>query len=331
VLAQSDLGAEKGRCVNDRLGTTRSVLDLLFRYRRLEDPAVSCAERPCAECYSVHVPKIELQVQNDEPVLFIVPAFPAKSPNLSKVVGTLPDLAEELALEFLQSLCEAISFYHPPGAKIIICSDGHVFGDVVSVPDATVTAYRDRLSAMVARRDSLELFCLSDVYHESDPAVMREFMIRDYPIDPEEVSRRVAAEDQWRSLFNGLHRFLFEDNCALRPDATRSSIRKSAKSLAYTTLARSNAWGRLIADRFPNATRLSIHPQAAHSAKLGIQLLRAADSWLTPWHGVAVDDGQYIKLTTRRRAEALSARLVWRDGRPSHFVAPHVDAQVALV
>ncbi|MGF7234850.1 MAG: L-tyrosine/L-tryptophan isonitrile synthase family protein [Frankia sp.] len=317
--------------MNEHLGTTRKIIDLLFRYRRLDALAGVCAERPCERCYSVHIPKIESKVRSGEPVLFIVPAFPAKSPNLSKVVGTLPDLAEELALEFLQSLCEAISFYHPPGAKIIICSDGHVFSDVVSVPDATVTAYRDRLSMMIARRDCLDLFCLSDVYHESEPALMRDAMVRDYPVDLEEVSRRVATEDQWRSLFNGIHRFLFEDNCALRPDATRSAIRKSAKSLAYATLTRSTAWGRLIAERFPDATRLSIHPQAAHSEKLGIQLLRAADSWLTPWHGVAVDDGQYIKLTTRRRAEALSARLVWRDGRPSHFVAPHVDAQVELV
>src|SRR5205807_2343539 len=62
----------------------------------------------------------------DEPVHFVLPAFPVKSPSRRKTFGPLPDLAEELALSFLQSVCDEVADVHRPGAKITICSDGRV-------------------------------------------------------------------------------------------------------------------------------------------------------------------------------------------------------------
>ena len=76
--------------------------------------------------------------------------------------------------------------------------------------------------------------------------------------------------------------------------------------------------------RFPDALRLSIHPQSPHDdAKLGIRLAdHAADAWVTPWHGVGLYLGGRYTLTYRQRAEDAGARLVYRDGRPSHYVLP---------
>lgn len=54
-----------------------------------------------------------------------LPAFPFKSANkVSKVLGSLPDKAEELALDRLNSMCVRIATLYPPGAKVTIVSDG---------------------------------------------------------------------------------------------------------------------------------------------------------------------------------------------------------------
>lgn len=58
-------------------------------------------------------------------VLACLPAFPFKSANkLYKVLGSLPDKAEELALERLNNLCMRIQEVYKPGAEIVIISDG---------------------------------------------------------------------------------------------------------------------------------------------------------------------------------------------------------------
>jgi hypothetical protein len=57
-----------------------------------------------------------------------LPAFPFKSANKTyKVLGRLPDKAEELALARLESICQRIESIYPPGATIMIISDGLVY------------------------------------------------------------------------------------------------------------------------------------------------------------------------------------------------------------
>lgn len=54
-----------------------------------------------------------------------LPAFPFKSANkVYKVLGSLPDKAEELALERLNGLCMRVQEVYEPGAEIVIISDG---------------------------------------------------------------------------------------------------------------------------------------------------------------------------------------------------------------
>lgn len=67
-------------------------------------------------------------VKAGEVVPMCLPAFPFKSPNSStKVLGTLPDRAEELALAHMNGLCLAIKDVYAPGALLTIISDGLVY------------------------------------------------------------------------------------------------------------------------------------------------------------------------------------------------------------
>jgi pyoverdine/dityrosine biosynthesis protein Dit1 len=302
------------------------LMQLLFRFRRLASPSESCANEPCEVCFATHRPKIEQFMAKSEPVHFVILAFPAKSPNAQKVLGTLPDLAERLSVQFLQSFCDYVTHFYAPGARITICSDGHVFGDLVGVSDDDVSQYRDELALMIdqAEAHSVDLYSLDDAAGKRDFNALRAELVRDYATPVDELRKRMATDESFRFLFNGIHRFMFEDQLALRPDRSRNKLRTECKDLAYRVIQRSDAWGSLVAEAFPAALRLSIHPQPAHSEKIGFHMIRTRDNWLTPWHGVALDDGNTITLVKRSEAERRNASLVWRNKRPSHFIAPDI-------
>jgi pyoverdine/dityrosine biosynthesis protein Dit1 len=127
-------------------------------------------------------------------------------------------------------------------------------------------------------------------------------------------------EQEANRMYCGMTRFLFED--ALHPgqSKSRNAIQKDVRARAYEVMRRSNAWTELIAERFPDAVRLSIHPQVCGSRKLGIRLV-GDDSWMTPWHGVAVETAEGFLLMKHAEARVLGAELVLGEGkRPSHFV-----------
>lgn len=64
-----------------------------------------------------------------------LPAFPFKSANkVYKVLGSLPDKAEELALERLNTLCKRIQDIYAPGANIVIISDGITYNGMWAIP-----------------------------------------------------------------------------------------------------------------------------------------------------------------------------------------------------
>ncbi|MFJ9706479.1 L-tyrosine/L-tryptophan isonitrile synthase family protein [Streptomyces sp. NPDC101234] len=285
-----------------------------------------CVSAPCHACLEEHRAKLDYFVRSSQPIHLILPAFPAKSPNRTKVLGELPDLGEYMGLDFLQSLCDYIGHFHSSGARVTICSDGHVFGDVVGVTDDVVTEYRVSLAQMIetANWPSLDLYGLDDAFGGVDYPSLRKVLEHNYAPTVEELKEGVRTDSGTKALFNGIHRFMFEDAVGVKGDkVSRTALRNESKELAYRTISRSNAWSRVVAERFPRALRLSIHPQSPHSGKIGVRLLRTQDAWLTPWHGVVLDDGTKFSLVKKWDAEKADASVVWRNGRPSHFVEPH--------
>ena len=63
-----------------------------------------------------------------------LPAFPFKSANkVDKVLGILPDKAEDLALERLNSMCARIKEVYRPGARVTIISDGITYNGTSNI------------------------------------------------------------------------------------------------------------------------------------------------------------------------------------------------------
>lgn len=299
----------------------KRILSEVMIYRRTTKAHDLCDHRDCSECYSLHLPKIVSAVEKNEAIPFVLPAFPGKSPNPHKVLGTLPDFAEILALRFLGTLARKIREFYAPGIHVIICSDGRVFSDVVGMREEDVTSYQNELSTLIKdlSLSDMSTFNLDDVYDESSFEVMRSGMMKSFGVSTEALKEKVRIEEEAKRMYCGIARFLFED--ALHPgqQKSRAAVQKESRVKAYEVIRRSNAWSELIAQRFPQAVRLSIHPQVCGSPKIGIRLI-GDESWMTPWHGVAVETHDGFVLMKRSEAEALGARMVhFPDRRPSHY------------
>lgn len=312
---------------------SKDILADVMQFRRFSGPKTSCSISTCQECLAPHLSKVISAVALGLPVTFVLPAFPGKSPNPAKVLGPLPDMAEMRALEFLQQLCDRIGRYYSPGARVILCADGRVFSDVVGMLDEDVTAYQIELGKMIAKLGltSISTFNLDELYDGLSFDQMRAQLMEHHGEHPEVLQSAVrrggkdqncsADDKEAHRLYCGITRFLLEDAMFPGQKKSRSALQKECRSRAYEVIQRSKAWGELVEMRFPNAVRLSIHPQSCGAKKLGIRLIEP-DNWLTPWHGVAVDVGGRFMLFKRSQAEELGARLIHREGRPSHYVLP---------
>jgi len=302
----------------DTAETSRAILGLLLPLRREE----AAHEHRPLECFAPQLAQIERFVRLGQPLLLTLPSFPCKSPNLRKVLGRLPDYGELLALRSLQRLCADIGTVYQPGARLLICSDGHVFADLIRVPDEHVTEYTAALRRMIATEglDRIDLYTLDDVYGDLGYDEKRELLSETYGQSLESLRSEVKADERSLALYRGITRFMVEDGMGPTFTGTRSALLRDSRKRAYGVIQRSRAWSTLIDRQIEDSVRLSIHPQACETVKFGIRLLDIGDSWLTPWHAVAVQAGERVVLMKRHAAEEIG-RVVTVDGRPSHFVA----------
>jgi len=312
------LDRPRGRPARNERAVAHAILERLFANNRVL-PGVPQDLTPASE--ALHLPLVEAFVRAGAPIELVLPGFPAKSPNLKKVLGTLPDLAEERALERLSELLDELTEVWPPGARLTLCSDGHVFADAVGVSDVDVDAYREALLASIddAR---VAWFDLATAFGDGAPKALRARLMETYSEPEASLRARAEASRSLAAQIDGIHRFLYEDEIALHPDVTKSQAKKLTRPRAYEVVRRSEAWGALVAAVFPAALRLSIHPQPDPSIKIGVNLLGVRDPWLTPWHGVAVVGRNGTSLMHRDEAERSGARVVLVHGRPSHLELP---------
>ncbi|TDB47346.1 L-tyrosine isonitrile synthase [Photorhabdus khanii] len=302
------------------------ILHELLQYRRrLTDSERDLAQEE-ALVKSVQLPRIAYFIRNKKPIEFILPAFPTKSPNKNKVLGTAPDMAERLSLSFLNSLCQRIQLYYPLGARIIICSDGHVFGDLIRVSDEVISQYHEDIKQLINEMGAINLstFNLNDdknlCEHSDDFNLQRQMLVKHYARTEESIKNQLLQNSDGLQLYRAVTRFLYEDSLLPGYTGSNNALQKDAKQRAIGVIQRSWAWGSLLDTHFPEAIRLSIHPQPVDSIKLGIHMMPTRDDWLTPWHGVAANvNGQFI-LMKHKEVQMMGGKLVNIHGKPSHYV-----------
>lgn len=309
------------------------ILDLVFEIRNLVRSTPDAEQEATLESKNrkFQLAKVEAFIAAGKPIHMILPAFPAKSPNPRKTVTSRPDYGEVLALKRLNDLCEGISAIYSPGACMTICSDGRVFSDVVQVTDTAVDIYGSEIKSIIAEHDlpNLDTFSLDDVFSSSDYDLMRTQLFAEFAEDVETLRARVKTDSDAKSMFNGIHRFMFEDQLALHPEKSKNGLKEFSKALAYEVIRRSNAWSRLVEKKFPESLRLSIHPQSATSPKIGVRLMPSNDVWRTPWHSVTVYNGKDYFLAPREEAEAAGGILTYANDKYPYYVLSQTTAAVS--
>lgn len=238
----------------------------------------------------------------------ILPAFPCKSSNINKVGGVDPDKGEELALRRLIQITEQARQLYPPGLKIWIVSDGHVFSDCIGVDDDIVDHYTSKLHALYEKckeeenSDSIGFCGLNDLFFNGissesfDPTwikgyhilhytgtkissvsdASRQILMKGCDTDDGTLRKDINIPNHPRlHLYRGFSRFMMED-LALLPyfqDHSRKGFKKAIAKIAFNMIKRNDAYSNLVELMFPHHMRISIHAHKNSGPKFGVKVI----------------------------------------------------------
>lgn len=122
VKSVDDCSSESSHTATEAPSISQQILDIIVEYalNKFDDSA----DRLAAGA-NKFLADIDYFVQQGVRLEACLPAFPFKSANkVYKVLGSLPDKAEELALHRLHTMCVRIQEVYLPGARVTIISDG---------------------------------------------------------------------------------------------------------------------------------------------------------------------------------------------------------------
>ncbi|KAG7426063.1 Spore wall maturation protein DIT1 [Fusarium oxysporum f. sp. raphani] len=312
--------------------TSNRILDVILEYSLHKFDSTE-------ELHSAGRPKflavVSRFVRARQKVVMCLPAFPFKSANkVEKVLGTLPDKAEELALARLNSICVTIGQFYEPGAELTVISDGLVYN---GISDQETWRYGSALRAMAERKAFSHLSFsrlqdlvavkglpndLNELTYVANATNFRRTLFNKYGRDGDlDIDHEIAANPDTLGTYKGYCRFLKSDlQHIFGPAKSSAKYRKDVKYLAKQMLIRGYAFAGAVKARFPNYLRLSIH-QSTGEHKISISLLNTKSGFTTPWHCsvVLMADGEWLSgLTVDFKADRL-LELVEEDGRPSYF------------
>ncbi|KAH9869828.1 hypothetical protein IAQ61_007041 [Plenodomus lingam] len=278
-------------------------------------------------------------VAAEEPVKMCLPAFPFKSANkVHKVLGNLPDKAEELALDRLNTMCSRIKDIYPPGAKLTIISDGLVYNDLLGIPDRDTWNYGEALREMCeqkgfkhidfSRLKDLATFPglpekLQEISYVANATNFRRVILNKYGKEDINIDNEIATNPDTKLTYLGYRRFLESDLQYIFPlggGRTSNGYKRDVKYLAKQMLIRGYAFAGACKSAFPNHLRLSIH-QSVGEHKVSMSLLNTKTGYTTPWHCCValMADGEWVSAPMGDFQSDPRFEVVHENGRPSYF------------
>lgn len=273
------------------------------------------------------MPKAIEMVDQEKPLEFMLLGFPFKSLNREKVFGDLPDKAEELSLSWLNSIMKEVEYVYEPGVKLILGSDGLALHDLVFESEKTVHEYTGVIHRLI---DDLELKYLKFWGLENQfPRIHDDIALQHkIPIpegrDVESLHRQVLKDPGLMYQVNGISRFLKEDFIVqFDGKMSKTQIEHLARKSAYEVISRGDGLRVLYQKKFPDAIRLSVHPQPEGADKIGIKMIdNSTDNWMTPWHGIAVETSPNRFSLAKLHAvkDRITKVVEYDNGRPSYAV-----------
>ncbi|KAF2846133.1 hypothetical protein T440DRAFT_248598 [Plenodomus tracheiphilus IPT5] len=282
---------------------------------------------------------IDKFVAADRPVKMCLPAFPFKSANkVYKVLGSLPDKAEELALDRLDTMCSRIGDIYSPGAKLTIISDGLVYNDLLGIPDRDTWNYGESLRQMCeqkgfkhidfSRLKDLATFPglpdkLQEISYVANATNFRRVILNKYGKEDINIDNEIATNPDTKLTYLGYRRFLESDLQHIFPlggGRTSNGYKRDVKYLAKQMLIRGYAFAGACKNAFPDHLRLSIH-QSIGEHKVSMSLLNTTTGYTTPWHCCValMADGEWISAPMGDFQNDPRFEVVHENGQPSYF------------
>ncbi|KAF2270327.1 acetyl-CoA synthetase-like protein [Lojkania enalia] len=319
----------------DIMETSNKILDIIFEYalNKFDD-----SKERLAAGRTKFLSVIDQFIMAETQVQMCLPAFPFKSANkVYKVFGILPDKAEELALQRLNTMCIRVGDVYAPGAKVTIISDGLVYNDLLCIPDRDTWAYGEALRAMSVQKgfDHIDFSRLRDLVNFPLPQKLKEityvanatnfrrFLFNKYGKEDLDIDDEIATNPDTRMTYLGYRRFLESDLqyiFTLGEGRTSNGYKRDVKYLAKQMLIRGYAFAGAVKAAFPRHLRLSIH-QSVGEHKVSMSLLNTKTGFTTPWHcSIALmADGEWISAPKGDFEKDPRLEIVYENGRPSYF------------
>lgn len=269
--------------------------------------------------------KIRDKIVNKKSIRLILPSFPYKSPNPKRVLGPMPDLAEELSIKSLSKLCSGINSLTPFGCELVIASDGRVYGDLQQewwpdFNDQTITHYRTALEKMIAAHSShIRIFSLDElgIYNGRDVPSYLE----NYSPDIKLISNKIVDDPCQKLVYTDMKYFRNEElkSAPTSRYLSKNAIKRAAANFTLNQIRRGHAWGNIIEKHFPDSIRLSVHSHF-NTSKLGISLTKnilpnyySLDP--TPWHNCALltDRGKSVIFIKYSEGLEAGAKVLYKE------------------
>ncbi|KAI0175373.1 putative pyoverdine/dityrosine biosynthesis protein [Pestalotiopsis sp. NC0098] len=333
-LAESDSKSEPVQLDHSHVKTAAQILAIIERYSLPKRHSEQ--DEPDQEVNFLD--QIYAKVAEGKSIEMCLPAFPFKSPNTStKVLGCLPDKAEEFALAHLNGMCAAIEDVYSPGAKLMIISDGLVYNDLLGVRDRDVWAYGEALRTLSVRQGfkHIEFSRLQDLVHIAVPNELDQItyvsnatnfrlaLLSKFSNTEFNASLKVKDDEDTCLTYRGYIKFLSTDLQDVYPigdSRTKSQFKKGIEYVAKQMLFRGDAFARAVKATFSDRLRLSIHPSTGRN-KLSVSPLPTDTFFTTPWHCTVAFrlDGTMTSGHHATFAADDKFELVYQDGRPSFY------------
>jgi len=252
--------------------------------------------------YEHHKRTIARYIEKGEPIHCIIPAFPGKSINPDSVFSGEPDKGDLMGVQTLIRLQEEISEVYAPGCKIAIFHDGHFFRNTGCARSfEEMDAYVERIKEETKGK-GFRSYTIGDFYAETTYEEMLETFYLERIPSQDALRACIAGSDRAKSDLTHKICFVYNEFApVLWPYASNTKKQVNSKKTAYEFMAIEKGISSLIADKFPDYVRLSIHQQDdPASKKFFINLLPLCDGRSTPWFHVLLEKNGAYSLVKKK-------------------------------
>lgn len=303
--------------MNQTLTTTAGITAVFENFRMAPLPNV---DQYMAKGRELLIQKMQPYVADNEPIPFVMLGYPFKSMNLrDKVLGTLPDLGEEVSLNNFGRFNDEVKKIYSPGIRMTIASDGLMFNDLMDISDHRVYEYRDIVQDMT-RDLPIEWYTAEDFYSRRlNTSAVRARIEQQFGVSPIKLEQDILNNTDVNMLYRGMIRFM-EGDLAINNYDSGNQLHREAKRMARAMMFRNESYSNLVRTEFKNHIRLSMHPSVNGGEKYSFALIPGDKIKTSPWHSALIQNPDGYETISRKEAEAAKLELVYKHARPYYYV-----------